>query len=53
MDVQKFSKELSVEVKSRFPALFPEDSELPSQAVALVTTIVAIALEKYERERNH
>lgn len=50
IDVRKFSREVTEDVKSRFPELFPEDNEWNSRLIQLIATVAAIALEKYEKE---
>ena len=50
LDVPKFTKELTKEIKERFPDYFPEDSEVISQLVNLMSLVAATALEKYELE---
>lgn len=52
IDVQKFSGEVVEEAKRRFPSLTSEDGELGSQIVSLIATVAAIAIEKYDRERE-
>lgn len=52
IDVQKFSGEVIEEMKRRFPSLTSEDGELSSQIVSLIATVAAIAVEKYDRERE-
>ena len=50
IDVRKFSREVTADVKSRFPELFPEDNEWNARLVQLIATVAAIAIEKYEKE---
>jgi hypothetical protein len=52
IDVQKFSKEVVDEVKTRFPERFSEDAEIASSLLSLIAVVAATAIAKYEKERS-
>lgn len=52
IDVKKFSSELVDELGHRFPSMSSEDGELSNRVISTIAVVVAIAIEKYEKEQS-